>query len=152
MVRVCGWRARDRGVLCSGGARVPRLVAGPRPVLSGCSGASETPPDTEKPVHTIEPMVSPARGGHRGRGFLRFSGRARRTSTARTAWCSVVELIWTNRSRSFFSVFSFPKGGGHGEVQRKQTKMVASTTNQSDMRGLPTAEPHDIVSSGEIAV
>ena len=51
----------DVRALCSGGARVPRLVAGPRPVLSECSWASETPPDAEKPVHTREPMVHGSR-------------------------------------------------------------------------------------------
>ena len=51
--------------LWSGGARVPRPVARPRPVLSECSWASETPPDAEKPVHTREPMVHGSRVGRR---------------------------------------------------------------------------------------
>ena len=61
LVRVCGRSVIDAGALWSGGARVPRLVVGPRPVLSECSWASETPPDAEKPVHTREPMVSRVR-------------------------------------------------------------------------------------------
>ena len=60
---VCGRCPLAGCALCSGGARVPRLVAGPRPVLSEGSGASETPPDAEKPVHTREPVVSPVRVG-----------------------------------------------------------------------------------------
>ena len=70
VVRVCGGSLVDAGALCSGGARVPRLVAGPRPVLSECSWASETPPDAEKPVHTKEPVVSPVRVGQPAPGFL----------------------------------------------------------------------------------
>lgn len=61
VVRVCGRSLVDAGALWSGGARVPPLVAGPRPVLSECSWGSETPPDAEKPVHTREPMVSRVR-------------------------------------------------------------------------------------------
>jgi len=70
LVGVCGGSLVDAGALCSGGARVPRRVAGPRPVLSECSRASETPPDAEKPVHTREPMVSPARVGQPAPRFL----------------------------------------------------------------------------------
>jgi len=65
VLRVCGRSLIDAGALCSGGARVPRLVVGPRPALSGCSWASETPPDAEKPVHTREPMVHGSRVGQR---------------------------------------------------------------------------------------
>ena len=63
VARVCGRSLVDAGALWSGGARVPRLVAGPRPVLSESSWASETPPDAEKPVHTREPMVHGSRVG-----------------------------------------------------------------------------------------
>ena len=71
VVRVCGGSLIDAGALWSGGARVPEPVAGPRPVLSDGSGASETPPDAEKPVHTREPMVHGSRVGHsRGRLHL----------------------------------------------------------------------------------
>ena len=70
LARVCGWSLVDVGALCSGGARVPRRVAGPRPVLSECSWASETPPDAEKPVHTREPMVSPVRVGQAAADLL----------------------------------------------------------------------------------
>ena len=65
LARVCGGSLLDDGALCSGGARVPRLVTGPRMVLSGCSWASETPPDAEKPVHTRERMVHGSRVGQR---------------------------------------------------------------------------------------
>jgi len=59
------------GALCSGGARVPPVVLTLGSVLSECPWASETPPDTEKAVHTREPMVSPVRVGHsRGRLHL----------------------------------------------------------------------------------
>lgn len=63
LARVCGGSPVDAGALWSSGARVPLLVAGFRPVLSEGSGASETPPDAEKPVHTREPMVSRVRVG-----------------------------------------------------------------------------------------
>jgi hypothetical protein len=69
VVRVCGRSPFAGCVLWSRGARVPRLVAGPRPVLSEGSWASETPPDAEKPVHTREPMVSPLRVGQPSGGF-----------------------------------------------------------------------------------
>ena len=69
-MRVCGRSLIDAGALCPDAARVPLLVVGPRPVLSECSRASETPPDAEKPVHTREPMVSPVRVGQPAPGFL----------------------------------------------------------------------------------
>ena len=65
LAQVCGWSVFGAGARCSGVARVPRLVAEPRPVLSEGSCGSETPPDAEKAVHTREPMVSPVRVGQR---------------------------------------------------------------------------------------
>jgi len=70
LARVCGWCPLAGGALCSGGARVPPVVLTLESVLSECSGASETPPDAEKPVHTREPMVSRVRVGQPSGGFL----------------------------------------------------------------------------------
>jgi hypothetical protein len=70
VVRVCGGWPLAGCALCSGGARVPCVVLALRSVLSEGSGASETPPDAEKPVHTREPMVSRVRVGPVGTDFL----------------------------------------------------------------------------------
>ena len=78
VVRVCGRWPLAGGALWSGGARAPRLVAGPRPVLSDCSWGSETPPDAEKPVHTRERMVHGSRVGQRLGFFVSAVHRTRR--------------------------------------------------------------------------
>lgn len=89
LARVCGRCPLAGGALWSAGARVACLVLTLESVLSECSGASETPPDAEEPVHTRELMVHGSRGTMtgllRGLGFTGRDGGSRQHLAKTTA-------------------------------------------------------------------